>query len=139
MNKYLTAKQIRRFFEIMTAELELDDAVALEIPDLYEPWQPDRAYNVDTIVKYGKDEDNETQLWRILQSHTSQSTWTPDSAASLYKRISFDGDIPIWVQPLGAGDSYNIGDRVSHNGSIYVSIVDSNVWEPGVYGWEEDI
>ena len=26
-----------------------------------------------------------------------------------------------------------------HNDKIWVSIVDNNVWEPGVYGWEEVI
>jgi len=25
---------------------------------------------------------------------------------------------------------------VRHNGSIWVSLTDYNVWEPGVYGWE---
>jgi len=29
------------------------------------------------------------------------------------------------------------GDKVRHNGKIWVSIADYNVWEPGVYGWEE--
>jgi hypothetical protein len=29
------------------------------------------------------------------------------------------------------------GDKVSHNGKHWFSAVDSKVWEPGVYGWEE--
>lgn len=28
------------------------------------------------------------------------------------------------------------GDKVSHGGGKWVSTVASNVWEPGVYGWE---
>lgn len=42
---------------------------------------------------------------------------------------------PAWIQPTGAQDAYNIGDRVSHNGQNWESTVDANVWEPGVFGW----
>ena len=42
-----------------------------------------------------------------------------------------------WRQPIGAHDAYALGDIVIHNGKYYVSIVDNNIWEPGVYGWEE--
>lgn len=41
-----------------------------------------------------------------------------------------------WVQPTGAHDAYALGAVVSHNGKVWVSTVDSNVWEPGGYGWE---
>lgn len=40
-----------------------------------------------------------------------------------------------WVEPLGAGSEYALGDRVSHNGYIWISRVANNVWEPGVFGW----
>lgn len=36
----------------------------------------------------------------------------------------------------GAHDAYNRGDKVSYNGKHYISTIDNNVWEPGVYGWE---
>ena len=49
--------------------------------------------------------------------------------------ISID-EYPEWVQPTGAHDAYNIGDKVTHNGKTWVSDVDNNVWEPGVYGWK---
>lgn len=44
-------------------------------------------------------------------------------------------EFPEWVQPLGAHDAYSKGAKVSHNGEKWTSDVDSNVWEPGVYGW----
>ena len=43
---------------------------------------------------------------------------------------------PVWAAPIGAQDAYAAGDRVTYNGIRYCSLVDSNVWEPGVYGWE---
>jgi hypothetical protein len=29
------------------------------------------------------------------------------------------------------------GDKVLHNEETWVSIIDNNVWEPGVYGWDK--
>ena len=49
------------------------------------------------------------------------------------------GTIPIWKQPTGAQDAYMTGDKVHYpdaDGPVYVSTVDNNVWQPGVYGWE---
>ena len=34
-------------------------------------------------------------------------------------------------------EPYNIGDKVSYIGAHWVSDVDNNVWEPGVFGWSE--
>ena len=43
-----------------------------------------------------------------------------------------------WVQPAGGHDAYNTGDRVTFEGSIYVSVMDGNVWSPTDHpaGWE---
>jgi len=41
----------------------------------------------------------------------------------------------LYVQPTGAQDSYQIGDRVTHNGNTWESTANNNVWEPGVFGW----
>lgn len=42
-----------------------------------------------------------------------------------------------WVQPSGVHDAYSVGDRVTHNGKTWESTTDGNVWEPGVYGWDD--
>ena len=43
-----------------------------------------------------------------------------------------------WVQPTGAHDAYQTGDRVTYNGEIWVCTSDNNVYAPGVYGWEKE-
>lgn len=45
---------------------------------------------------------------------------------------------PEWVQPTGAHDAYNTGDKVTYNGKHYTSLLDGNVWSPDAYpdGWE---
>lgn len=44
---------------------------------------------------------------------------------------------PAWSQPIGSHDAYAAGDKVTHNEKKWVSTCNANVWEPGVYGWEE--
>lgn len=44
---------------------------------------------------------------------------------------------PAWVQPTGSTDAYAIGDRVTHNDKNWESNTAANVWEPGVFGWDE--
>ena len=136
-DKILIAQQMNRAFQLMADNMNLPEDQAMEIADLYEPWAAGKAYKTGKIVKYGVNADGETQLYTVLQDHTSQEDWKPDTAPSLYKKVGFtDSGIPIWTQPLGASDAYNSGDKVSHNGQEWVSTVDANGWEPGVYGWE---
>lgn len=106
------------------------DEQALDAPGLYPKWRPGVSYAVDDRLQYNG------ALYRCLQAHTSQADWTPDTAVSLYKRVEYAAGVPVWTQPVGATDAYKKGDKVSHKGKIWVSTIDANVWEPGVYGWE---
>lgn len=49
------------------------------------------------------------------------------------------GDGTPWVQPLGAHDAYPLGHITTHDGKTWVSLIDGNVWEPGVSGWREEV
>lgn len=136
-DKNLLAKQMNRFMQMSVQNANLSDEKAMEVADLYPTWEAMKAYTVDEIVKYGVNADGETQLYKVIQAHTSQELHTPDQVASLYQKIGFtESGVPIWTQPLGATDSYNKGDVVSFGGQLYISTVDNNVWQPGVYGWE---
>ena len=59
-------------------------------------------------------------------------------APSLWARVLIDdpNSAPAWIQP-DSTNPYAKGDRVMHRGRVWVSLVADNVWEPGVYGWEE--
>lgn len=77
-------------------------------------------------------------FYRCIQNHTSQADWTPDTAVSLWVSISDPSEeFPEWKQPAGAHDAYNKGDKVSHNDKHWISDIDANVYEPGIYGWNE--
>ena len=136
MDKRFIAKQLNRFMQMQVQSANLDDDKAMEVADLYPAWESKKSYVADEIIKYGVNKDNETQLYKVIQPHTSQDDWTPDATPSLYKAIGFtDGGVSIWTQPLGSTDAYMKGDAVSFNDELWTSDIDNNVWQPGVYGW----
>lgn len=110
----------------------LDMVTASEHAELFAEWAYPVAYTAGQLRRY-----NGT-LYKCVQAHTSQADWTPDTAASLWSVAADPAEEwPAWSQPVGAHDAYAKGDKVSHNGKHWASNVDSNVWEPGVYGWTE--
>lgn len=112
----------------------IDAVTASEHTELFSPWACPVAY------KTGNIRERNGKLYKCLQDHTSQETWTPEDSPSLWVGISDPAEEwPEWSQPVGSTDAYAKGAKVSHNGKHWTSNVDANVWEPGVYGWTEAI
>ena len=110
---------------------DLPDEEAAKVPMLYDRWQAGKEYAVDQRLYH------EGKLWRVLIGHVSQSTWRPDIAPSLFAEVLIPDptEIPEWVQPSST-NPYMMGDKVRHNGHIWISTMDYNVFEPGVAGWD---
>ena len=110
----------------------IDTVTAEEHVELFAPWAYPADYKTGNLRRYNG------RLYKCIGDHTSQADWAPDVAVSLWTPTSDPAEeYPAWSQPVGAHDAYNTGDKVSHNGKHWTSDVDSNVWEPGVYGWTE--
>ena len=122
------ALKFRRFIEQMS--VNATDEEALDNILAYPKWEIGKEYEKDFRLRYND------VLYKVLQNHTSQADWTPDTAVSLYVKVSVE-EFPEWVQPTGSHDAYNKGDKVSHNEKHWESLIDANVYEPSVYGWEE--
>lgn len=119
---------------IEVAAESYDDDTALQYPCLYPAWAVGVAYGVDKRVR-----GEGGKLYKCIQAHTSQADWTPVAAASLWAVAGDPNEEwPAWSQPIGAHDAYAVGDKVAYDGKHWISDVDGNVWEPGVYGWLED-
>lgn len=139
-NQYKSMAELRRALQLFAATLYDKEETAVEIASLYPVWAADKQYKVNDIVQYGTNSVGDPQLYLVLQAHKSQSDWLPDATSSLYKKMGIsESGYPIWTQPLGAVDAYNLGDIVSYNGKLYKSIINANVWVPDAYpaGWEE--
>lgn len=122
------ARELRALIEQATASL--DDAEALSGIELFPMWKTGTSYAIDDRVQHND------ILYKCVQSHISQSDWTPDVTPALWVVVSLD-EWPEWKQPAGAHDAYAKGDKVAHNDKHWTSDVDANIWEPGVYGWTQ--
>lgn len=114
---------------IVRASLSLSDEDALEGVELFPLWTI-KAYEVGDRIRYND------VLYKCVQAHTAQADWTPDVTPALWTRVSID-EFPEWVQPTGTQDAYMINDKVSHNDKHWICTYDYNVYEPGIYGWDE--
>lgn len=95
--------------------LSVDDATAVRMTAFYPEWAKDTAYTIGYKVQYlGK-------LYKVIQAHTSQETWTPDITASLYTRIDevHDGTKYDPIPYEGNMSLYN-GKYYSQDGVTYL-------------------
>lgn len=125
--------EARAFIESLLAiRTGAPDGLALAAPAVYQAWTPGDVYEAGERVLH------EGVLYTVLQSHTAQEGWEPTVAVSLFAKVLIPDPevVPEWEQP-DSTNPYMTGDKVMHNGSTWISTVDNNVWEPGVYGWDK--
>ena len=108
-----------------------------ELISQYPVYEAGASYRAGDVINYNG------ELYRVIQEHTSQDDWKPDSTPSLYTpylkgEIADKEIVHEWRQPLGAHDAYQTGDKVLFEGKVYESTMDGNTWSPEDYpqGWE---
>ena len=137
MDKIQMAEQLRRVLQMFAQTLTDDEA--MEVPSVYPTYEVGRAYKIGEMLTFGTNGVGDPQLYRVVQEHTSQADWVPDSTPSLYEPIGLNTKgYPIWSRPTGAHDSYAIGDIVDYNGTLFESLINGNVYSPDEYpaGWK---
>ena len=113
--------QLKELAQAQVAELSDDEAK--KVPALFPLWETEKAYAVGDRVWY------QASLYKCVQAHTSQSTWNPKDAVSLWANVSeesqeADGsrEHPFaWEQGM---TSYN-GKYYTEEGILYLCIRDS--------------
>jgi hypothetical protein len=95
-------------------------------PQWAQPTHAENAYPLGALVWHNG------RIWKNL---TEANVWEP--GVSGWRETPEDDTPPEWVQPTGAHDAYQKGDRVTFQGSVYESLIDANVWSPSAYpaGW----
>ena len=129
------ARHLRSVIEQLS--VNLDDEQAVEAVELFPAWRVGTEYKTGDRVRYSD------VLYKVLQGHTSQADWTPDTAFSLFARVLIPDPevIPVWEQP-SAENAYMKGDKVyfpTAEDDVYQSKIDNNVWSPSDYpqGWQK--
>lgn len=116
--------------KVDTLLINLTDEQALENAILFPQWNANVDYKMNQRIRYNG------VLYIVLQDHTSQKDWLPSAANTLYAKLireTENGSIPEWTQP-DSTNAFMTGDQVMHNGILYTSTADNNVWEPGTTG-----
>ena len=80
---------------------------------------------IDTLAE--RIEDQEARI-SVLENN-KQGEETP---------VEPEDEWPLYQQPTGAHDSYNVGDKITYNGKHYICKMNGCVWTPDAYpaGWE---
>ena len=118
--------------DLLKARTMLSDEVANTVAHIFPTWSGNfEAYKVGDRVLYND------VLYKVLQDHVSQETWTPESAPSLFAKVLIPNEnvVPEWEQP-DSTNPYMSGDLVSYKGDIYVSTINNNVWSPETSMWK---
>lgn len=136
-------QSIKSILKTITLAKDLSDDQKEEILSRYEEYQEDKQY------KEGDKFTFDGKIYEVIQEHRSQRTWIPSETPALYKEFL---DVKItnqageetevvseFKQPTGAHDAYKKGDKVSFEGAIYESTIDSNTFSPSQYpeGWKK--
>ena len=131
----MTRQEARNFVKaVVTLRSLVTDEQAVAAAAIYPVWKEEHNYFTGDRILYNN------VLYKVLQPHVSQSSWTPESAPSLFAKILNPDEniIPEWEQP-DSTNAYMTGDKVTYEGETWVSIIDNNVWAPNTYGWEKVI
>lgn len=111
---------------------------------------------IDTYHIEGKLTDDErTELYLLAQENPIaqydykseiEKLWA--AVRDIYSQLGGESDsegdesvtIEEFVQPTGASDAYQVGDRVLYNGTVYVCLVPNCVWSPDALpsAWESE-
>lgn len=126
-------KALEEVVRLLSPDLDgLPPERTLALAPLFPDWSPNTSYSVGDVLNYNG------VVLKVVQEHTSQADWLPDNLPALYTAYREPGAVTPWVQPTGAQDAYQIGDKVSYEGSVWVSTAANNVWAPGVFGWVKE-
>jgi len=115
---------------LAVADGRLTDAELLSIQPALEGrlWQPGIEVKVGDVYTFG------AFLWRCLQDHTTQGTWTPDLVPALWRKVEIISEdaVRVWAADI----DYILGDEVAYpdaDGTLYTCLqahTSQTGWEP---------
>ena len=90
---------------IEKAAVSLSDTDALDGVELFPAWAVGLIYTAGERLRYGD------KLYRVLQAHTSQADWTPDSTPSLYAEVEKPGQGDTPDDPIPYSGNMELFER----------------------------
>lgn len=128
----LIAERTNALFTILAESGYIDSALLAKHFNFFHDWHPLINYAYGSICKNGN------KLYRCISPHISQEGLLPESNPQYWLQIvDLDEEWPDWCFPCNKQNLYPLKAKVYHNNKYWQSIVDNNIWEPGINGWEE--
>lgn len=135
MTKNELSERVKTFrSKVEAAAQTISDENVESCVALFPHWEADGDYSVGYRVQHNG------IVYKCLQAHAAQESWSPESAPSLWAKVlaGIEDAIAEWERP-DSTNTYMKGDKVSFNGKIYESTIDYNSHSPTEYpaGWKE--
>lgn len=115
---------------LAVADGRVTDEELLSIQPVLEgrTWRAGLAAQIGDVYAY------DGHLWKCIQAHTTQSTWTPDITPVLWRKVEIvpESNVRVWVD----GVDYAVGDEVAYpdeSGTPYTCLqahISLTDWEP---------
>jgi len=87
--------------------------------------------------------DEAGTMWSCIQPYNTAVYPDPYAIPALIRRVRDPYQIEAWMQPIDQYDAYllpnaftGVGDKCSHNGKDWITLITNNVWVPGAVGSE---
>lgn len=130
----LLNERTNAIFTILAESGYIDSALLAKHFNFFHDWHPLINYAYGSICKNGN------KLYRCISPHISQEGLLPESNPQYWLQIvDLNEEWPDWCFPCNKQNLYPLKAKVYHNNKYWQSIVNNNIWEPGVNGWEEVI
>lgn len=91
----------------------------------------DKIKNIESLVFKLEEEIKKLKVNQNVETPSEPEVETPVEPEVV--------EYPEYVQPLGAHDAYNVGDKITYNGKHYECVINNCVWNPTTYpaAWKE--
>jgi hypothetical protein len=139
--KELDQEVVKKLLQKQLEQMAVPDEEIDEYASLFPPFKVGETITQEMFDAGPIRRQYEGVVWQMIIRHTPQLDYLPGTVPNLWGRVHNPEVIPLWVRPWGAGDPNlkQTGDKVQWpDGTIWVSTIDNNTYEPGVYGWELD-
>lgn len=94
---------------------------------------------LDNMARSNAKMENSYDIQKQLDSIFARLEVLESKNAEIEDVVGPVEEYPEYVQPTGAHDSYQVGDKVTSNGKKYICEIPNCVWSPETYpqGWKE--
>lgn len=134
-----------KLYEVLQNHTSQSDWLPNLVQSLYKEIMPAgvvgswrQPFSTHDAYKIGDKVVHNDQTWVCVKGDANgNNVWQPGVYGWVVESPEEPTEYKEWTQPTGGHDAYAKKEIVTHNGKLWISTINANVWEPGVHGWNE--